>query len=674
MRGFRISFLLYILLSFSYCLVVITTLFEDNVNELSRRSIIRATDLNHVRGVQGKPGGSYEERLKAFRKANNITPKNNPQPQVRKNPRTKKRGPPVVTSPKSDATQSTPSAWAQSTRIGPVDYKRLTKFNSFYNITNLTNPTDPVYGDYDQCSSQSLTKYADTNITRQNIMHDIHRNLTQRFTSLNYNASLYRCFQRQPPWDKGCPGALQLMHVPKMLKEGKTHQAVMSLEYLAKMLLGEDNEDPKILQYPRIEYYLWQLARMTLTPTAKFIKPEKVKRVLHVATELFNTGGHTKVMQSFIHSDKSDREHSVFIRGLECRTIQCIRFNGLYPMLFSFLPKERLYTCRAFSGDRIIHCSQVLRNLTASFDLVVLHIHQFDTVPILALGDGYHGPPVVLFDHSDHTFWLGSTVLDSRLSHRQAALRLAHRRGIEAHRNFLFHYPISNIASLNSAEQKTFTKAEAKAKLGIREDQIMLLSMASSYKFHPLLLELVTPVLAMFPDVMYIAIGPNDWNEHPDKFSSVKDQVSFRPSDGGGFDSYLHHIAADIHIDSFPFTSLTSALESVREEGIALSFCPWQSTDDLILCIEPDDFAAPSAVFTCPSASAFTKKLAYLVASPERLLALQRYGAIAMRQHDMAEWTFAMDKLYTQLLNVDRRPPLIDHSQDLYDVKEYNIA
>src|SRR5438067_2243266 len=58
-----------------------------------------------------------------------------------------------------------------------------------------------------------------------------------------------------------------------------------------------------------------------------------------------------------------------------------------------------------------IERARALRELARGYDAVVLHIHHHDPVPILAFADGDR-PPVVLFNHADHMFWLGSSIVD----------------------------------------------------------------------------------------------------------------------------------------------------------------------------------------------------------------------------------------------------------------------
>ena len=77
---------------------------------------------------------------------------------------------------------------------------------------------------------------------------------------------------------------------------------------------------------------------------------------------------------------------------------------------------------------------RALQSVIDASDLVVLHVHNNDVVPFLALaGMGRRRPPVVFVDHADHLFWLGARfadlIVNTRLSgHRLAARRAAFRQ------------------------------------------------------------------------------------------------------------------------------------------------------------------------------------------------------------------------------------------------------
>ena len=113
------------------------------------------------------------------------------------------------------------------------------------------------------------------------------------------------------------------------------------------IIAGKLNDDLKILSCPRIEHLIWKIAKKVMVPSAvERPRPKRIKHILHVATELFNTGGHTKALVQFIDSDTSDRVHWFFRRGLACLSpLACSRQEALARHLLP-IPAERIFSCQ----------------------------------------------------------------------------------------------------------------------------------------------------------------------------------------------------------------------------------------------------------------------------------------------------------------------------------------
>ena len=96
-------------------------------------------------------------------------------------------------------------------------------------------------------------------------------------------------------------------------------------------------------------------------------------------------------------------------------------------------------------------------------DVIILHIHCEDVIPVLAFADESGLPPVLFLNHADHLFWLGTSVADLVLNLRDAATDITiGRRGVEADRNFL----LPTIVAADDARLQS--RAEAKAALGLQ--------------------------------------------------------------------------------------------------------------------------------------------------------------------------------------------------------------
>src|SRR6185437_9318373 len=76
----------------------------------------------------------------------------------------------------------------------------------------------------------------------------------------------------------------------------------------------------------------------------------------------------------------------------------------------------------------LLDWARALQGLMAKADLVVLHAHNMDTIPMLALAGMKNRPRTVLLNHADHSFWLGVDFVDQVIHTRRSGLRLSSER------------------------------------------------------------------------------------------------------------------------------------------------------------------------------------------------------------------------------------------------------
>ena len=130
--------------------------------------------------------------------------------------------------------------------------------------------------------------------------------------------------------------------------------------------------------------------------------PTSVKRVLHVSTQVFPIGGHSKMIRLWIESDPT-RQHSLALT----------QQRGTIP--------AELEACVLNQGGDI-HCrlnripggvlasANALRRIASSYDMIVLHTGNSDVVPSIAFAVTEKYPPVFFLNHADHLFWIGSSI------------------------------------------------------------------------------------------------------------------------------------------------------------------------------------------------------------------------------------------------------------------------
>eukprot|EP01041_Mallomonas_annulata_P005423 gene5423-10865_t len=368
-------------------------------------------------------------------------------------------------------------------------------------------------------------------------------------------------------------------------------------------------------------------------------------RILHVGTEFYSTGGHTRVLLSFADF-LSNRIHGLFVT----------KDGDIPDMMFKVINKNHTVQCDEYN----INCARRLRLLAMKYDLIILHVHMNDVIPVIAFGQGYNGPPVILFDHADHLPWVGTSILHARLVFRKAAFRLSAARGLDVSRTLLMPLPASPFHSI------TLHKSVCRKALGFKSNQVVMLAMSNIYKFHPnstLFLEPIMEILKSNSNAYLAGVGaPPNWKKYLEQNHINKNQYIITDFLEGVW-AAMYHVAADIHLDSFPFSSITSMLESILDGGVAISFCPWTSLSKLILCVETADYGniidrtIPNPVLSCRTWDAYKNALNALVQSPKLLRSLQNLTAHSMRRHTGQSWATAMEEVFVKIKRLPRIKP-----------------
>ncbi|WP_352400062.1 hypothetical protein, partial [Anaerotignum sp.] len=187
-------------------------------------------------------------------------------------------------------------------------------------------------------------------------------------------------------------------------------------------------------------------------------------------------------------------------------------------------------------------------------DIVVLHVHMFDPIPIMAFGvEG--GPPVLFMNHGDHVFWIGTSIIDNLINFREAGEELS---GIRRNTCRTSYLPLP----LELPDIKFETKSIIRDKLCIKQDAVVLLTIASAYKFKTFgkihYVDILKRVLDRHNDVLVIVIGPDNTGLWQKANEETKGRIL---PIGVQQDIEKYYAIADIYVDSYMFGSLTSALD-----------------------------------------------------------------------------------------------------------------
>jgi len=269
-------------------------------------------------------------------------------------------------------------------------------------------------------------------------------------------------------------------------------------------------------------------------------------RTLHVLTEAYTVGGHTKLAYRWMEA-MDDEQHAVVLvrqRTPIAPEVVAPHGRGIPVLDLAALGVRK-------SGDRL----RVLLALFGAAHRVMLHIHPDDACSVAA---AYQLPraDIRFINHADHVAWLGAGLPIAQVNLRQSATDLSiARRGIAADACVELPLPLGDRCEI--------PRKEARARLGFGDREILILTVASGYKYCPIGGRSLTPLLHRAlsrPEVRLLAIGP-----HPDHsvFSPLIEQYPGRVRAlGPVIDVRGYRAAADIYLDSYPFGSCTSMLES----------------------------------------------------------------------------------------------------------------
>lgn len=386
---------------------------------------------------------------------------------------------------------------------------------------------------------------------------------------------------------------------------------------------------------PRLERVLGEIGRQALPRRAP--SSEAQGRIVHVLTEAYETGGHTRLVRRWIERD-AGRCHDVILTRPPVLAVP----QSLHAAVEA--SGGRLLT---LPGGSLLEGAARLRAHTAGAEAVVLHVHMFDALPLLAFADRPDGPPVIFEDHADHLFWLGTGVADIVVSLRSVARELAvERRGIDSDRAMLLPIPVPPV-------ERSMTRAEAKRALGLSEDTVVLLTVAVPFKYAsvvtPSWLDATTPLLVKHRDWALLAVGPKDAGEWAN--AARRTQGRIKPL-GILADISTHLHAADVYLDSYPFSSNTSLIEAASHGVPVVGFCPEPVTQAVLLSHDPGIEDLIPRGRTVEAYRQEVERLAGDRAAAERLGQEMRVGIETA--HAGPAWTAGLEAVYRRAATAGR--------------------
>jgi hypothetical protein len=429
------------------------------------------------------------------------------------------------------------------------------------------------------------------------------------------------------------------------LRRGQYDAAAIYAEIAALQATGKHCG---LFMSPQLESILLEIGHKVIetsgVSTKKVASPTLPKNILHVVTAVKGIGGLTKMLWHWISQD-SDRSHSIVLTRQDAAEIP----NALKEAVKNSHGKIYILNER-FDDFELISQAKWLRKISVTADLIVLHIYNFDVVPLIAFADRNQTPPILFLDHADHLFWLGAGISDIVISLRESGQKLAQeRRGIDPNRSVLL--PI-----IVNPPQRVLSRTEAKKKIGIPEDSILLLSIARSIKYKTIdgisFADAHVPLLKQYEQAFLVVVGAGHRADWVNAIEQTQERIIVYPERE---DTDIFHQAADIYVDSFPFVSTTSALEATGYGVPLVSRFPYS---DKSLILGNDMPGLKNNLIRIRNLQEYTLTLSKLIEDESLRLSLGEATSRKVREtHTKDFWQKVLQKIYAHTMTISRVVP-----------------
>lgn len=290
--------------------------------------------------------------------------------------------------------------------------------------------------------------------------------------------------------------------------------------------------------------------------------------VLHVATEVYNSGGHTRVIERWIESAQSDEVHSVILT-------KNINKEGL-EVLENAIQQKNGAMIKIPDDLSDIEKGLELRKIASRYEKIILHIHMNDVVPLIAFGTNEFKSPVFFFNHADHRFFLGVGISDCIVNFREYGKKISKElRGSK--NNFIL--PLLQKEKM-TIQNKNIDRL--KKELNLPLDKKIIFTSGSDGKYQPLLKynfnTYIEKILNNRKDVFFLAVGGyKNLSQTQKKFGKERVKL-LKNIPFAKFFKYLS--CADLVIDSFPMSGGVALLDAISQNKPILSMeCPTGQSD-----------------------------------------------------------------------------------------------
>jgi hypothetical protein len=271
-------------------------------------------------------------------------------------------------------------------------------------------------------------------------------------------------------------------------------------------------------------------------------------RTLHVVSELYSVGGHTRALARWVQMDDT-ATHAIVLT----------RHHWAMPEFVARFTLQRgVHLTRLNAGDPLVVRAQNLAALARQHDRVILHTHPDDLVPVLAFAQP-GGCPVAMFNHAHFAFNLGASVADLVINTFVYFQNLSRQSRFARATAVLPALP-----GIFPFENSPVDKAAARVSLGLPPAGPVAMTIATEYYFKPShgydFFATMGRLLARNPALTVLVVGVAATSPLVPAALQGHDRIRFL---GNVTDPRPFYRAADLSLESFPMPSLGALIESV---------------------------------------------------------------------------------------------------------------
>ncbi|WP_343611807.1 hypothetical protein [Chryseobacterium oranimense] len=296
-----------------------------------------------------------------------------------------------------------------------------------------------------------------------------------------------------------------------------------------------------------------------ILPTAFHQKKiNKTNKILHICSEVYTSGGHSKLLYNWIKNDSS-KKHTILSTRLSLKEMKDV--SNFY--LTNNVDVEHV---SVKSSSKIESIKLLNRQPLNNYDIIALHIHPDETITNIVLSQKDVTTPVCFINHADHVFWLGVSIADIVLQIRESSITIdEQKRSIEKERQFFLPIPIKTV--LNIKEEENITK---------ETHFINLLSTGTAYKYNPNkyynFLREAYKIVEENSDVIFNIVGISSDAAYAKEYQH--ERIVLHGIISSEKLAEIENIT-DIYIEGFPMPSFTALLQAaLRRIPFSLHYNP----------------------------------------------------------------------------------------------------